>query len=345
MFHRDNHRRGITKAFSRGILLVMAACLLGGGCEREGTKRGGGQGPREAVTIGIAAETLSAPLLIAQAQGYFADEGLDVTVERYPFGRIALESMLAGEVNLATVAETPIVLQSFKRDDFAVAAMFVYNYDDTKVIVRKDRVAVPAGLAGKTIGTSFGTSPQFFLDTYLSSVGIAKSQVKIVDISQKDLPAALQSGAVDAIVAFEPYAHQALQLLPEAAMRLPKVEILKETFNLVVMKDFARQHSLVLPRVLRAMDRAITYQERNRAETIAILVRDLGIDATYLAETWDDYKFGLSLDQAFLVNLEDVARWAIENKLTERTEVPNYLGYLATDALQAVKPEAVRLLQ
>lgn len=303
------------------------------------------KGPREAVTIAVATQTLSAPLLIALEKGYFAEEGLDLTMKRYPFGKVAFEAMLAGEASLATVAQTPIVLQSFQRDDFAVAAMFVYNYDESKLIVRTDRGAISSGLAGKTVGVPLGTSAHFYLDSYLSSVGIAKSQVKIVDISAKDLPAALQTGAVDAIAAFEPYAQKALQLLPDVARRLPEVEILKETFNLVVMKDFARRHPTALPRVLRAMDRAIDYLGKNRAEAIGILVRDLGSNATYLAESWDDYKFGLAVDQSLLVALEDMARWAIDNKFTDRTRVPNYLPYLQVDALQAVKPEAVKLIR
>ena len=56
-----------------------------------------------------------------------------------------------------------------------------------------------------------------------------------------------------------------------------------------------------------------------------------------------DFQFRLSLDQPILVSLEDEARWAIRNKLTDVTKVPNYLDYIYTDALKAVKPGAVTI--
>jgi hypothetical protein len=37
------------------------------------------------------------------------------------------------------------------------------------------------------------------------------------------------------------------------------------------------------------------------------------------------------------------ARWAIRNRLTDASKVPNYLGYVHIDAMKAVKPEAVQI--
>jgi NitT/TauT family transport system substrate-binding protein len=42
--------------------------------------------------------------------------------------------------------------------------------------------------------------------------------------------------------------------------------------------------------------------------------------------------------------MEDEARWMIQNRLTDKTQVPNYLDYLATEALGQVNPKAVRLV-
>jgi len=47
--------------------------------------------------------------------------------------------MFAGEADIATVAETPRVFNSFIRDDFVIFATFAYSYDDSKALGRKDR--------------------------------------------------------------------------------------------------------------------------------------------------------------------------------------------------------------
>jgi hypothetical protein len=43
------------------------------------------------------------------------------------FGKKAVEVMFAGEVDSASLTETPIVLNSLMRDDFAVFATFAYR--------------------------------------------------------------------------------------------------------------------------------------------------------------------------------------------------------------------------
>ncbi len=54
--------------------------------------------------------------------------------------------------------------------------------------------------------------------------------------------------------------------------------------------------------------------------------------------------FILSLSQVLIIAMEDEARWAIKNNLTDATEVPNYLDYIYFDALEAVKPDAVNII-
>ncbi len=50
------------------------------------------------------------------------------------------------------------------------------------------------------------------------------------------------------------------------------------------------------------------------------------------------------IEQAMLIAFEDQARWRIKNKLTEDTEVPNYLDYIYMDALEEVKSGAIGII-
>jgi NitT/TauT family transport system substrate-binding protein len=51
----------------------------------------------------------------------------------------------------------------------------------------------------------------------------------------------------------------------------------------------------------------------------------------------------VSLDQTLLITLEDETRWAMKNKLTDKTAMPNFAEYIHVDSLMGVKPEAVKL--
>ena len=60
---------------------------------------------------------------------------------------------------------------------------------------------------------------------------------------------------------------------------------------------------------------------------------------------WDEFVFELSLDQSLLISLEDEARWAIKNNLTDKKEIPNFFNFIYTQALEEVKPEAVTIIR
>jgi len=111
-------------ARSTQVLAAMSLLSLAfaSGCGRPAAERL--EGAPKQVRIGIAQIVFSTPLLIAVEKGFLKEAGLDVRVKEYPFGKPALEAMLAGECDLATVADIPIVFNSFKRDDFLVIATF-----------------------------------------------------------------------------------------------------------------------------------------------------------------------------------------------------------------------------
>ncbi len=112
-----------------------------------------------------------------------------MTVQDCAFGRICLESVFAGKADLATVAQMPVVMNSFRRDDFAVVASFAYNYDDSKIIVRKaSGIRTAADLKGGRIGVPAGTSVHYFLDVFLNYHGIDAASVRKSFIPAQDLP-------------------------------------------------------------------------------------------------------------------------------------------------------------
>ena len=71
----------------------------------------------------------------------------------------------------------------------------------------------------------------------------------------------------------------------------------------------------------------------------------LGLSGNYITYYWPRHVFEISLDQSLIIALESQARWRIKNDLTEATEVPNYLNYLYTDALEEVNPRTVTIVK
>jgi NitT/TauT family transport system substrate-binding protein len=302
--------------------------------------------PARKLTIGVEHSILSAAVWVAEERGYFGREGLDLTIRGYDSGRLSFMAMLRGEVDVSTAAPTPIVFQSFERQDFSILATFAYSYNDIKVIARQDRgINTVSDLKGKRIGTPAGTTGQFFVEAFLMHNEIMVSEVEVTDIAPSDLPDALSDNRVDAIVIWEPHGHRALQLLKDRAIRLPSSHVYRVMFNFLVMKDFARKNPEVLKRFLRSIDEATRFIRNNGEESKAIVAKALGLNEEAVNTFWDDFVLEISLDQSLLITLEDEARWAIKNNLTDKTEVPNYLDFVFMDVLDQAKPKAVTIIR
>ena len=86
---------------------------------------------------------------IAQAKGYFARHGLEVEPRRFTTGRDALAALAAGEVDVATALETPVVLRAGRDASLRILTTLHVSVGSTRLVARADRgIAAPADLAG-----------------------------------------------------------------------------------------------------------------------------------------------------------------------------------------------------
>jgi NitT/TauT family transport system substrate-binding protein len=118
-----------------------------------------------------------------------------------------------------------------------------------------------------------------------------------------------------------------------------------EDFYFVPNRDFAEHNPKALRRFLKAIEKGNELIRENKEEAITIVSQRSKIERGLLASVRNDFEFQLVLYQSILITLKDEARWVINNDLTDKTEVPNYLDYVYVDALEEVKPEAVMIIR
>jgi ABC-type nitrate/sulfonate/bicarbonate transport system substrate-binding protein len=327
-------------------VLVLIAAGIGGYAWLNHNRSPQYPGPVQKITLGTDRSLLSSPIWIAEHQGYFRDAGVEVTIKEFQTGRLALLTMLQGEpIDIVTVASTPVMLQSFGRDDFRIIATFADSQDNDKVVANKESaIATITDLQGKKIGYVKGTSAHFLLEILLVEHGLVPSQVEVVDIKPFDMPNALANRHVDAIAIWEPYATHALELLHERAVQLSPPGTYRATYNFVAMQDFIHKRQHAVTRFLKAIDRTnrLISDQRDAAQTI--VADRLQLERAVVAKLWEKFSYRLFLDQLFLLDLESQARWAIKSQLTDKTVVPNYLHLVSFDGLKSVNPKAVTVV-
>ena len=308
-------------------------------------------GPMEKITVGVEKSLLPALVWIAEDNGYFTENGVEVTIEEFDSGRAAFTSMLnppagGGGLDMVTVAQTPVMFNSFDRSDFAIVSAMVSSYNDVFVLARRDRdIAKPGDLRGKKVGLTRGSTGQYFLGLFLSKNNILPSEVEEVDIPAGQLVGSITAGSVDAISVWQPHIYNAQKALGDKSIIFPSRKIFREDFYFVTNKNFLQNHSETITRFLQALTQAETFIKEDKDEAVSIVSKRLGLDSAFVVSVWDDYQFGLFLDQTIIQTLENEAAWAIQNKLTGKTEVPDYHAFISVDALTKVAPEKVQLKQ
>lgn len=287
----------------------------------------------------------SAATIVAYRKGYFSKRGLDVDVRRFPSGKLALDAVLGGGANFATVAETPVVFAGFADLPAVVLATISYSNDSCKVAARKDLgVAVPSGLKGKKVATAVGTSAEFFMEAFLKGNGLSRSDVEVVTLKPEDMPSALNRGDIAAFFIWEPYIYLANKLLGDRLAIFSGQQFYTETFNLATTKDYAERNPAVVKSMLEALIDAEGHIKSDPADAIASVADQIGMDPAVLQGIWPAYNIGIILDQSLIKEMQAEADWAVKSqKVKAGSGIPDFYKMIDPEPLRLLKPEAVRI--
>ena len=162
------------------------------------------------LTIAVGGKSLFyyLPLTIAERQGYFKDEGLEVEIVDFAGGAKALQAMVGGSADLVSGAfEHTIHMQA--RGIPVVGIALQGRYASIALALPKARAAAyqsPKDLKGLKIGvTAPGSSTNFFVNALLARDGLKPDEVSIIGVgASSNAVAAMQKGEIDAISNLDP---------------------------------------------------------------------------------------------------------------------------------------------
>ena len=329
----------------RMFLAVCCAVTLAS-CDKAPPKAAGSAGSegRQKVTVAYTTQPQSTLIHIAANKGYFSNQGLDVQPLIHSFGKAALQSVLDGKADFATVAETPVMFSVLKGDKIFVIANIESSSVNNALLARPDAGIVKAAdLKGKRIGFTPGTTSDFFLDSFLTAQGLTRKEITPVPLTPNEMQEALQTGKVDAVSSWNYTLTQIKHQLGAQAVIFYDRQIYTETFNIAAMQDFVRRNPQAVTRFLRALIQAEDFVAKNPQEAQDIMATAIKVDKELVREVWDAFNYQVRLEQNLLITLEDETRWAMKNKLTDKTVMPNYKDYIHVESLMAVRREAVKL--
>lgn len=319
--------------------VVILSLALTAGCAKKEARQ------IETLSLGLVKD-VDFNYIIASKKGYFKEEGLEVTAKECKTGLISFEKMLNADVDIGISAPTSLSLY-FERKDFKIIFSSIKFRDFYKVIARKDKgINKPADLRSKRVATqSKESAMNYFLYEFLLRNGLSPEDIQPSFMPVEELPAALASGAIDAFASKYTYVDEAKKLLGNNAIIFSEPNATPLMIILTAKDSFIKAKPEAIKRTLKAYLRAEDFMKKHPDEAIRIIVEELQIPESQIRELWRNVDFNISLNHEIILTLEDHSRWAIKNKIVDKTDVPNALDYIYTDALDEIAPERVKIIR
>ncbi len=287
-------------------------------------------GPIEQVTVatGMFELELSGLLWLAKSQGYFRQYGLDVTINKLPTGAMALQALQRGELDFAAAGEFPFVKQSSESPDLRICAS-IARYEILLLVARKDKgIRKIADLKGKKVGLVLKTQLEFVLAKYLTFHGInTQADVELVDMHNRDIPKALVKGDVDAgLIITRQYPKIRTELASNTVM-WPLQQDDHNFYILASRRNLIEKRPETVERFLGALHLAETFYNKTPTLAVDTISEVSNISREMLDISISSMRYELSLSMALLIAMEDEYRWLIDNHMTARKKIPNFLDF------------------
>jgi ABC-type nitrate/sulfonate/bicarbonate transport system substrate-binding protein len=302
------------------------------------------ESPLAQVVIALPQHPPAALLFVAAAEKLFEKHGVQPVFKRFVSGARALPAMLAGEADLAGVADVPVAATGLVRSDFKVLAGVARADNDACIVARRDRgISKPSDMSGKKIGTQKLSAVHYFQDGFLAKHKVENVQKSFFKV--EELLFALKNGTIDASTLREPYIGQAKRELGDKVVVFCDDNFYLRGEFLVVRNEFLKNHRNTAERVLRALIEAETFVHGNAAVSIAHTANELKSDVNAIEAIWPSMEFEVSLTQSALAQLEAEGGWAQQYADNKADGIlPNYLSLIDATLLGGIDSKRVTMV-
>jgi sulfonate transport system substrate-binding protein len=219
-------------------------------------------------------------LVIARQQAVLEHEleplGIAVSWVEFTSGVPMLEAMSAGSIDLGQCGDSPpIFAQAGGARIVYVAGQPITNGQGI-LVQPSSGITTIAGLRGKRVGFTRGTSAHNVVVLALESAGLGYGDITPVYLSPPDAGAAFARGSIDAWAVWDPYYAIGQR---QGGQPLVDVKRLGKTNSFYLgNREFAAAHGRVLAQVIAALGRAASWAEAHRDRVARSLAEVTGLD-------------------------------------------------------------------
>jgi len=232
-----------------------------------------------------------APLYIGERAGLFKKNQLDAQLIYMPGGSLIVQTLLSGDVGVASLAPPSAVSAWARGADLAVVAGGIERA--LNVLMVNPKIKRVDDLRGKRVAISrFGSLSDVSLRDALAYHKLKPQDIVIAQMGGLgERMTALTSGVVDGAILNVDQVYQAEKLGFHVLIDMGKLPLNYSTQGVVVSRDFLRAQRGVVKRFLKVYIEGIKVFKTDRELSIATLGRYIKTnDREVLAKTYDFYR-------------------------------------------------------
>ncbi len=208
---------------------------------------------------------------IAEKQGFFKKEGVNVKLTWFPVYTDSLNAFAAGNLdsNCQTWGDSMAPMaQGLK----STAVLVNDNSAGNDAMLAQPGITSVKQLKGKKVATELGTVDHFLMLKALEANGLTEKDVKFVNIKVQDCPAAMLSKQVDAAVVWEPSLSKILKDVKGSKKIFDSSDVPGAIPDLLVFKsEVVEKRPEDIQKIVNAWYQAIDWWRGNPAEAVKIM--------------------------------------------------------------------------
>ena len=251
-------------------------------------------GPIRAQTIKVPYVSISgfqAPLYLGERAGLFKKNQLDAQLIYMPGGSLIVQTLLSGDVGIASLAPPSAVSAWAKGAELAIVAGGIERA--LNVLMVNPKIKRVDELKGKRVAISrFGSLSDVSLRDALAYHKLKNQDIVIAQMGGLgERMVALTSGIVDGAILNVDQVYQAEKLGFQVLIDMRKLPLNYSTQGIVVSREFLRTQRGVVKRFLRVYIEGIKVFKTDKELSIDTLSRYIKTnDREVLAKTYDFYR-------------------------------------------------------
>lgn len=229
---------------------------------------------------------------LAQEKGFFRDAGVNVELVWVNDFDELISKRDAGELDIATFTLLDFVTEKNSGANGDAQVFLIEDYSngaDAILTMNDSGINEVIDLKGKKIAVDEGTVSEFFLNVVLADAGLSLDDIERINATSDDVPALLESGEVDAGVAYEP-------VISQIVNGNGKVVIDSSAHHDAIVDVYVASQKLLetrkddVAKVASALLEAGKFVSANPEAAAEIMKEPLGIEASELVESFEKLK-------------------------------------------------------